>query len=40
MPEAAVERFTLRAVFLGGRLLPGGLHTPLALNLQALATKA
>jgi hypothetical protein len=29
-----------RTVFAAARLVPGGLHTPLALNLLAVATRA
>lgn len=39
MPDARWSRVVRRAVFLGA-WLPGGVHTPLALNLQALATRA
>lgn len=40
MPEAALSRVVRRAVFFGARRLPGGVRTPLALNLQAIATRA
>lgn len=40
MPDAGAGRIVRRAVFLGARRLPGGVHTPLALNLQAIATRA
>jgi SAM-dependent methyltransferase len=39
MPEAALSRIVRRAVFACARI-PGGLHTPFALNLQALGTRA
>jgi SAM-dependent methyltransferase len=39
MPEAAIARLGRRAVFFGARL-PGGVHTPLALNLLAIGTRA
>jgi SAM-dependent methyltransferase len=40
MPDARLSRLVRRAVFLAARGLPGGLHTPLALNLLATATRA
>jgi SAM-dependent methyltransferase len=40
MPEAGVDRLVRRAVFAAARVLPGGVHTPFALNLQAIATRA
>jgi SAM-dependent methyltransferase len=39
MPDGAVDRAVRRAIFAAARL-PGGLHTPLGLNLLALATRA
>ena len=40
MPDAGAARIVRRAVFFGARRMPGGVHTPLALNLQAIATRA
>ena len=40
MPEARLDRTMRRAIFFAARVLPGALHTPLALNLQAIATRA
>jgi len=40
MPEGRLDRAVRRAIFLAARTIPGGLHTPLALNLQAIATRA
>ena len=40
MPDGALSQFVRRAVFFGARRIPGGVHTPLALNLQAIATRA
>jgi hypothetical protein len=39
MPDAGLSRIVRRAVFAGARV-PGGVHTPLALNLLAVATRA
>jgi SAM-dependent methyltransferase len=39
MPDAALARLGRRAVFFGARR-PGGVHTPLALNLLAIALRA
>lgn len=39
MPGGRLSSVVRRAVFLGARV-PGGVHTPLALNLQAVATRA
>lgn len=39
MPEGALSRLVRRAVFTAARL-PGGVRTPLALNLLAVATRA
>ena len=35
-----LSRFVRPAVLLGARGIPGGVHTPFALNLQAVATRA
>jgi trans-aconitate methyltransferase len=41
MPDgSALDRLVRRTIFAAARGLPGGLHTPLALNLQAVATRA
>jgi SAM-dependent methyltransferase len=40
MPGRRLDRLVRRAVFFGARVMPGGLHTPLALNLLAIATRA
>jgi hypothetical protein len=40
MPDARLERLVRRAIFAAARGVPGGLHTPLALNLLAIATRA
>jgi SAM-dependent methyltransferase len=41
MPDGRrLDRLGRRVVFLASRVVPGGLHTPLALNLQAIATRA
>lgn len=40
MPDARLSRVVRRAVFFGARRLPGGVRSPLALNLQAIATRA
>jgi len=39
MPDGTLDRAARRAVFLAARL-PGAVHSPLALNLQAFATRA
>jgi hypothetical protein len=39
-PVGRTTRFIRRFVFLSARGLPGGVHTPLALNLQAYARRA
>jgi SAM-dependent methyltransferase len=38
--EGRLDCLVRRTIFLAARLTPGGLHTPLALNLQAIATRA
>lgn len=40
MPEARLDRAVRGAIFCAARVLPGALHTPLALNLMAVATRA
>jgi len=40
MPEGHLDRAVRRAIFLAARVVPGALHTPLALNLLAIATRA
>lgn len=40
MPDARRDRIVRRVIFAAARRVPGGLHTPLALNLQAVATRA
>jgi SAM-dependent methyltransferase len=40
MPDARLDRLVRRAIFAAARGVPGALHTPLALNLQAVATRA
>lgn len=40
MPDGRLDRVVRRAVFFAARGVPGGLHTPLALNLQAIGTRA
>ena len=39
LPDARLDRLARRAIFLAARVVPGALHTPLALNLQAVATR-
>ena len=40
MPDGRLDRLVRRAIFLAARITPGALHTPLALNLLAIATRA
>jgi SAM-dependent methyltransferase len=40
IPGPALDRVMRRSVFHAARMIPGGLHTPLALNLQAIGTRA
>jgi SAM-dependent methyltransferase len=39
MPEGRLDRAVRRGVFFAARVTPGALSTPLALNLQAIATR-
>jgi SAM-dependent methyltransferase len=40
IPGGTLDRALRRAIFFAARVIPGGLHTPLALNLLATATRA
>ena len=40
IPHGGLDRIVRRAVFFAACGIPGGLHTPLALNLLAIATRA